>query len=118
MRELLPLLRPHRPALIAAAVLSLVSAAAALAQPALVGRVISAVVSGEGVLTGVLTLVVVLVAASVLGAGQGYLLQRTAEGVVLSTRRLLADRLLRLPAAEYDRRRTGDLMSRVGSDTA
>lgn len=27
------------------------------------------------------------------------------------------DRLLRLPIAEYDRRRTGDLTSRVGSDT-
>jgi ABC-type multidrug transport system fused ATPase/permease subunit len=94
-----------------------VSAAAALAQPALVGRVIGAVGSGDAVLPGVLALVVVLVAASVLGAGQQFLLQRTAEGVVLSTRRLLADRLLRLPVAEYDRRRTGDLMSRVGSDT-
>jgi ABC-type multidrug transport system fused ATPase/permease subunit len=98
-------------------VLSLVSAAAALAQPALVGQVIGAVGSGGAVLPGVLALVVVLVAASVLGAGQQYLLQRTAEGVVLSTRRLLTDRLLRLPVAEYDRRRTGDLMSRVGSDT-
>ncbi len=78
---------------------------------------ISAVGSGGAVLPGVLALVVVLVAASVLGAGQQYLLQRTAEGVVLSTRRLLVDRLLRLPIAEYDRRRTGDLMSRVGSDT-
>ncbi|CCH85480.1 ABC transporter ATP-binding protein [Modestobacter italicus] len=97
--------------------LSLVSAAAALAQPALVGQVIGAVGSGGAVLPGVLALVVVLVAASVLGAGQQYLLQRTAEGVVLSTRRLLTDRLLRLPVAEYDRRRTGDLMSRVGSDT-
>jgi ATP-binding cassette subfamily B protein len=29
----------------------------------------------------------------------------------------VADRLLRLPVAEYDRRRTGDLMSRVGADT-
>jgi ATP-binding cassette subfamily B protein len=82
-----------------------------------VGRVISAVGSGGAVLPGVLALVAVLVAASVLGAGQQYLLQRTAEGVVLSTRRLLTDRLLRLPVAEYDRRRTGDLMSRVGSDT-
>ncbi|QXG74340.1 ABC transporter ATP-binding protein/permease [Modestobacter sp. L9-4] len=117
LRELLPLLRPHRRALAAAAVLSLVSAAASLAQPALVGRVISAVGSGGAVLPGVLALVVVLVLASVLGAGQQFLLQRTAEGVVLSTRRLLADRLLRLPVAEYDRRRTGDLMSRVGSDT-
>jgi ABC-type multidrug transport system fused ATPase/permease subunit len=117
LRELLPLLRPHRRALAGAAVLSLVSAAAALAQPALVSRVIRAVGSGGAVLPGVLALVVVLVVASVLGAGQQYLLQRTAEGVVLSTRRLLADRLLRLPVAEYDRRRTGDLMSRVGSDT-
>ena len=117
VRELLPLLRPHRRALAGAAALSLVSAAAALAQPALVGQVISAVGSGGAVLPGVLALVVVLVAASVLSAGQQYLLQRTAEGVVLSTRRLLTDRLLRLPVAEYDRRRTGDLMSRVGSDT-
>jgi ABC-type multidrug transport system fused ATPase/permease subunit len=65
----------------------------------------------------VLLLVVVLLAASALGAGQQYLLQRTAEGVVLTTRLTLADRLLRLPVAEYDRRRTGDLMSRVGADT-
>jgi len=79
--------------------------------------VIGAVGSGAAVLPGVLALVVVLVVASVLGAGRQYLLQRTAEGVVLSTRRLLTDRLLRLPVAEYDRRRTGDLMSRVGSDT-
>jgi ATP-binding cassette subfamily B protein len=79
--------------------------------------VIAAVGAGRAVLPGVALLVVVLVAASVLGAGQQYLLQRTAEGVVLSTRRRLVDRLLRLPVAEYDRRRTGDLMSRVGSDT-
>ncbi|MCW2537547.1 MAG: transporter ATP-binding protein, partial [Modestobacter sp.] len=117
LRELLPLLRPHRRALAGAAVLSLVSAAAALAQPALVGRVVGAVGSGRAVLPGVAALVVVLVAAAVLGAGQQYLLQRTAEGVVLTTRRTLTDRLLRLPVAEYDRRRTGDLMSRVGSDT-
>jgi len=117
LRELLPLLRPHRRALATAAGLSLASAAAALAQPALVARVIGAVGSGGAVLPGVVALVVVLVVASVLGAGQQFLLQRTAEGVVLSTRRLLADRLLRLPVAEYDRRRTGDLMSRVGSDT-
>ncbi|SDY23473.1 ATP-binding cassette, subfamily B [Modestobacter sp. DSM 44400] len=111
------MLRPHRRALVGAAVLSLVSAAAALAQPALVGRVVGAVGSGRTVLPGIGALVVVLVAAAVLGAGQQYLLQRTAEGIVLTTRRTLTDRLLRLPVAEYDRRRTGDLMSRVGSDT-
>jgi ABC-type multidrug transport system fused ATPase/permease subunit len=117
LRELLPLLRPHRRPLAAAAVLSLVAAAGALAQPALVARVIEAVGAGRELLPAVGLLVVVLVVASALGAVQQYLLQRTAEGVVLSTRRALADRLLRLPVAEYDRRRTGDLMSRVGADT-
>ncbi len=116
-RDLLPLLRPHRRALIAAAGLSLVSAGGALAQPALVARVIDVVGSGGPLLPTVSLLVLVLLAAAALGAFQQYLLQRTAEGVVLTTRQLLADRLLRLPVAEYDRRRTGDLMSRVGADT-
>jgi ABC-type multidrug transport system fused ATPase/permease subunit len=117
VRELLPLLRPHRRPLLIGAGLSLVAAAAALAQPALVGRVISAVGAGEPLAPLVSLLVLVLVAAAVLSAFQQYLFQRTAEAVVLSTRRTLTDRLLRLPVAEYDRRRTGDLMSRVGSDT-
>ena len=116
-RELLPLLRPHRRALAGAAALSLLAAGGALAQPALVARVIDVVGSGGPLLPTVSLLVVVLLAASALGAFQQYLLQRTAEGVVLTTRQLLADRLLRLPVAEYDRRRTGDLMSRVGADT-
>ena len=111
------MLRPHARAFALASVLSLVGAAAALAQPLLVARVIEAVGDGRSVLTAVLLLVVVLLLASALGAGQQYLLQRTAEGVVLTTRLALADRLLRLPVAEYDRRRTGDLMSRVGADT-
>jgi ABC-type multidrug transport system fused ATPase/permease subunit len=117
LRQLLPLVRPHRRPLAAAAVLSLVAAAGALAQPALVARVIEGVGAGGELLPPVGLLLVVLVASSALGAVQEYLLQRTAEGVVLSTRRTLADRLLRLPVAEYDRRRTGDLMSRVGADT-
>ncbi|SNR75471.1 ABC transporter ATP-binding protein [Blastococcus mobilis] len=117
LRQLLPLLHPHRRPLVLAAGLSLVAAAGALAQPALVARVVDVVGTGESLLPSVGLLVVVLVAASALGAAQQYLLQRTAEGVVLTTRRTLADRLLRLPVAEYDRRRIGDLMSRVGADT-
>ena len=119
LRELLPLLRPHRRALVAGRRRCRWSPpAAALAQPLLVARVIDAVGAGESVPAAV--------ARAGRRAGRGarcwarsrqYLLQRTAEGVVLTTRRTLADRLLRLPVAEYDRRRTGDLMSRVGADT-
>jgi len=46
-----------------------------------------------------------------------FVLAKAGEGVVLSARQKLAHRLLRLPIHEYDLRRTGDLVSRVGSDT-
>ncbi|RZU33809.1 ABC transporter ATP-binding protein [Blastococcus saxobsidens] len=117
VRDLLPLLRPHRRPLLVAAGLSLVAAAAALAQPALVAATIRAVSSGNPLLPVVSALVVVLLASAALGALQQFLLQRTAEGVVLTTRRTVADRLLRLEIAEYDRRRIGDLISRIGADT-
>lgn len=80
-------------------------------------RVIEAVQVAAPVRAAVVAVVVVLVAGSLVGAVQQYLLQRTAEGVVLVARRRLVGRLLRLPVAELDARRTGDLISRVGSDT-
>ncbi|RZT86936.1 ATP-binding cassette subfamily B protein [Pseudonocardia sediminis] len=117
LRRLWPYLREHRGALVLVAVLSAVTAATSLAQPLLVGRVISAVQTSAPVLPVAATLVAILVGGALVGAGQSFLLQRTAEGVVLSTRRTLAQRLLGLPVAEYDARRTGDLMSRIGADT-
>ena len=58
-----------------------------------------------------------LIVGSVIGAFQQYLLGRAAEGVVLTTRRSVVARLLRLPIAEYDARQTGDLVARVSTDT-
>lgn len=46
-----------------------------------------------------------------------YLLERTAESVVLAARRSLIGRLLRLRLPEVERTQPGDLMSRVTSDT-
>jgi ATP-binding cassette subfamily B protein len=92
-------------------------AAAGLAQPLLVSQVIDIVGKG-GALGGIVWALVGLVLASALISGyQHYLLQRTGEGVVLSSRRQLIGRMLRLPISEFDTRRTGDLVSRVGSDT-
>ena len=117
VRSLLPLLHDQRLVLAVAAGLSLFSAAAALLQPALIGRVIGQVQRG-GALGGlVLLLIVLLIVGSVIGAVQQYLLGRAAEGVVLTTRRSVVARLLRLPIAEYDARQTGDLVARVSTDT-
>jgi ATP-binding cassette subfamily B protein len=62
-------------------------------------------------------LVALVVVAGIISGYQHYLLQRTGEGVVLSSRRRIVARLLNLPIAEFDRRRTGDLVSRVGADS-
>lgn len=116
-RQLLPYLLEHRAVLSWVVVISMLGALASLAQPLLVSQVIGIVEQG-GDLAPVVTLLVVLVIAAGLLSGFGhYLLQRTGEGVVLSSRRALVRRLLHLPISEFDERRTGDLVSRVGSDT-
>ena len=117
LRALAPYLRASRQALLAVAALALVGSAAALLQPLLVRRVLDAVSRSAPLTTPVTLLLAVLVGAALLGGLERYLLQRTAEGVVLETRARLAAHLLRLPVAEHDRRRTGDLLSRVGADT-
>ncbi len=117
VRRLWPYLSPHAGVLGVVALISLAGAGVTLAQPALVSKVVSAV--GEArPLTGLVVLLVALVIVGALVSGvQQYLLQRTAEAVVRATRHELVGRLLRLPIAQYDTRRIGDLVSRVGSDT-
>ena len=114
---LLPYLRQHRGTLAVVAVLSLVTAGAALVQPVLVRSVLDGIGAGRPVVGVVALLVGLLLTGAALNGVRDYLLQRTAEGLVLTTRHRLARHLLRLPIGEYDKRRTGDLLSRVGADT-
>ncbi|MEY4981442.1 MAG: hypothetical protein RL174_780 [Actinomycetota bacterium] len=115
--QLFPYLREHKKNLWLAVGLSIFGAGFSLAQPVLTGQVISAVQGGKDTTWLALGLVAMIVVAGVASGWQYYILVKTGEGVVLSARRHLAARLLRLPIAEYDLRRTGDLVSRVGSDT-
>jgi ATP-binding cassette subfamily B protein/ATP-binding cassette subfamily C protein len=117
LRSLLPYLRAHRNALLAVAVLSLLTAAGTLLQPYVTRNVLNAMQAAQPIGRFVVLLVVLLAAVAALDSVRGYLLQRTAEGLVLTTRRRLIGHLLRLPIVEYDRRRTGDLLSRVGADS-
>ncbi|KJC64094.1 ABC transporter ATP-binding protein [Agreia bicolorata] len=115
--QLLPYLAEHRPILAVVIVLSILGAAASLAQPLLVSQVITVVQAGDPLGTLVAALVALVVVSGLISGFQHYLLQRTGTAVVLSARRQLVRRMLRLPIREFDVRRTGDLVSRVGSDT-
>lgn len=117
LRQLLPFLFEHKGVLVVVAVLSVFAAAATLAQPLVVGQLIERVQASDPLGMLVWMLVALVIASSVIGGIQHFLLQRTGTAVVFSSRRRLVARLLHLPVQEYDARRTGDLVSRVGTDT-
>ncbi len=117
LSDLTPYLVDHKKALIVALVLSIFTSLLSLGQPLLMGQVISAVEEGKEFTNLAIGIVVLLVSAALINGFQFFLLYRTGEGVVLGTRRKLVSRLLRLPIKEYDRRRIGDLVSRVGADS-
>ncbi len=117
LSDLLPYLVDHKKALVIALVLSIFTSLLSLGQPLLMGQVISAVEQGKEFANLAIGIVVLLVSAAIINGFQFYLLYRTGEGVVLGTRKKLVSRLLRLPIKEYDRRRIGDLVSRVGADS-
>ncbi|MDO4241068.1 MAG: ABC transporter ATP-binding protein [Microbacteriaceae bacterium] len=93
------------------------AALTALLQPGLVGQIIVAVETSQafGMLA---TLLIICVATNaIFNALQHYTLQRMGEGVVLRSRLRLIRKLLFLPISQFDQRRSGDLVSRIGSDT-
>ncbi len=117
VRELLPYLFPKKGLLVGAIVLSVLGAGFALAQPALAQELIARVEQSRPLEGLPVVLLVIVVVGALLDGFQHFLLQVLGEHVVLRTRRTLVERMLRLPIAEFDARRIGDLVSRVGSDT-
>src|SRR5216683_350115 len=109
--------RPHRLALLAGGVLSLLTGATGLALPLVVRALIGDLGHRRSVAELLLLMTGLVVANAALGALGSYVLRRTAESVVLAARHRLVDRLLGLTIGGLDRTEPGDLMSRVTSDT-
>ena len=116
-RQLLPFLFEHKKVLVWVTILSIFGAITSLAQPLIVGQVIDRVQKQLPLGMLVSALVAFVVVSSIISGYQHYLLQRTGTAVVYSSRRKLIARILHLPVSEFDARRTGDLVSRVGTDT-
>ncbi|WP_052423189.1 ABC transporter ATP-binding protein [Nonomuraea candida] len=116
-RHLLRLLRTHRPAVAAAVALSLAGLGLGLLQPLLAKNAIDAAGAGRAFAGTLAVLAALFATQATADAFATYLMGRTAERAVLRVRTAMIARLLRLPMAEYDRRRTGDLISRATTDT-
>lgn len=117
LRDLVPYLRGHIPVLVLAGVISLLATAGTLSQPLLTRSVIDAISESRPVLAPAALVATLLVFAAALAGVRDYLLRRAGEALVLGLRMRLAAHVLRLPVEEYDQRRTGDLLSRVGADS-
>ncbi|MDQ0408050.1 ABC transporter ATP-binding protein/permease [Streptomyces sp. NBC_01723] len=116
-RLLLSYVRPHRRALFAGALLSLVTGGTGLLLPLVARELIDDLAHDRAITGALLAMSGLVVANAALGALGSYVLRRTAESVVLGARRTLSSYLLRLRVSAVDRTEPGDLMARITSDT-
>jgi ABC-type multidrug transport system fused ATPase/permease subunit len=111
--------RPHRRALAAFVLLSVVAAILAVATPVLAGRVVDAIIKGKDEGTVVLlALLIALVAIldAVVGVAERWQSSKIGEGLILDLRRAVFGHVQRMPVAFFTRTRTGALVSRLNND--
>jgi ATP-binding cassette, subfamily B, multidrug efflux pump len=119
IRRVVGWLGPHRRSLATAGALMLLTTAAALARPQLVGLAVDGGMrAGDlGVLrTAVLGFAALLLLETAAGGLQRYTLIRVGVRVITDVRNRLLAHVLRLGHGYHDRHRPGDLMSRMTAD--
>ena len=118
LRALWPFIRPYR-ALLAAAMLALmVTAAISLVLPLAVRRVVDGFDAGAHLLDQYFGAALAIVALLALGTGMRYyLVTRLGERVVADIRKAVFDRVITMSPAFYERVLTGEIISRITTDT-
>ncbi len=119
LAELWPFLRPYRQLLIAAVLSLVLTAAVALMLPMAVRRVVDNFGAEDGALLdqyfGAALGIVALLA---IGTGVRYLLvTRLGERVVADIRKAVFDRVIGMSPAFFERLMTGEVLSRITTDT-
>ncbi|TXC99539.1 ABC transporter ATP-binding protein [Streptomyces sp. ISID311] len=107
----------HRASVVVATVLTLVGSGLGLAQPLVARNIVDASGHGRTFWPLLALLAMLFVTEAATGAVGRFVLERMGEGVVRGLRHSLIARLLRLEMSQYQRHRTGDLISRVTTDT-
>lgn len=110
--------RPHRKTLVAGLLLGLAATGITLATPLVVKWVLDSLATSLDLTWPVTALVVLLVVGSVANLSQSVLMGRLAETIVLDARRSLIRRFLRAKLEPVQRFRSGELITRVTSDTS
>ncbi|WP_112134186.1 ABC transporter ATP-binding protein [Glycomyces dulcitolivorans] len=109
--------RQHLRLLLIGGALSFAGGIVGLVQPLIAMDVIDTLAANESLTRPLLYLSAVVVVGGALSALGPYLMQIAGQDVVLTVRKQLIGRLVRLQVAEVDRLKPGDLVSRLTSDT-
>ena len=119
LRRIAGFARPHARPLTWFLLLSVFTAALAVAAPLLAGRVVNAIIDGSA-LRPVLFLAALIAAVAIAEAALALLVRRLSaqvgEGLILDLRTTVYDHVQRMPVAFFTRTRTGALVSRLNND--
>ena len=119
LRRIAAFARPHRRALAAFLVFSVISAVLTVATPVLAGQVVDAIIQqkSESLVIG-LAVVIALIALldAVVGVAERWQSSKIGEGLILDLRRAVFGHVQRMPVAFFTRTRTGALVSRLNND--
>ena len=119
LRRVAAFARPHRRALVAFLLLSVVAAVLTVLTPVLAGQVVDEIVDGRD--SGRVVFLAVLIAAiavldGIVGLAERWQSSKIGEGVILDLRRAVFAHVQRMPVAFFTRTRTGALVSRLDND--
>ncbi|HWL55432.1 MAG TPA: ABC transporter transmembrane domain-containing protein [Paracoccus sp. (in: a-proteobacteria)] len=118
LRALWPFMQPYRRLLVAAMVALAVTAGISLVLPLAVRRVVDGFDAGAHLLDQYFGAALAIVALLALGTGlRYYLVTRLGERVVADIREAVFDRVIGLSPAFYERVMTGEIISRITTDT-
>ncbi|SMY08617.1 ABC transporter transmembrane domain-containing protein [Flavimaricola marinus] len=119
LRDLWPFMRPHRTMMIAAMVALVSTAAISLILPLAVRRVVDNFeVDDGGLLDRYFAAALIIAALMAVGSAlRYYLVTRFGERVVADIRKTLFDRMISMSPAFFERIMTGEVLSRITTDT-
>ena len=117
LRSLLAMLRPHRRTMLIGLVLGLVGNAAGLATPLVTKWVLDTLQSDVDLAPPIGALLALIVVGAAITLGQWILMGTLAERIVLEARTSIVRRYFQARVGDLQSRSTGELVTRVTSDT-
>lgn len=116
--ELWHITKGWRHRFLVASLLSIVSACGSIALPFALNKVFTRIVHSEPVQELIFYIALLVLVVAFINTIEAYLVLISAEGIIRKVRKDAVEQLTELALSEYEKRPTGDLISRITTDTS